>query len=643
MRFLALRQQMIADGILQGLPFHSDDLQVLHERATHEGTSFILVTLPLLGRALDHCLVTGHFTCPANFAMRRNTHLPRLFYSIFKRVIDDSGDLLVEPCTLSMYFLRQILLFDSKLISEPTSKQKDTAVEGFALRQAALRCVRLPIGDPILQRARWLLGRVLRGLDLSVIYPGHGPGVVAERLSREERWDFKSWPLKAEKYYPYLIYGTPSARACLERGTGVPLLKRMVTRCCLVPKDFRGPRLISAEPTVNQYLQQGQMKAIMHYVEYHPVLSRSIRLQDQTYNQRKAMKSYEDNTTTLDLSDASDTVSAALVWYLFAEVPLLRRQLMSTRSDFLSYNGREIRISAFAPMGSATCFPIETLVFWALSIASLGHVRRLSGLPDELEALSLELAVFGDDIIIPSEAYPSLQSILTRVGCKVNVSKTCNLTPFRESCGTEWYNGTDVTIIRNKRYHYDDQRKFSNHPVLLGLQRKFFLRGLYSTANLCTDWAREIYPVCTIPISRFPLGFGVRSPYAAKWSVYGGSVLHNLRGSRRCKAITEELSGHAPGLTPEGCSAYFFRFDFAVDKFPCAIGWTFDHCVKLPFRWNKDYQRMEIRVPMSFQSHKSWSSEGYGRLFARLSSDVTERFTNRVDKTRLVWAYIPHY
>jgi hypothetical protein len=635
---------MIADGIRNGLPFHDKDLLYLAERLNKEGTSFIQVTLPLLGRALDHSLVTGRFTLPANFAMKRNTRLPRFLYQLFERVLDQEGNLREEPCTLTIYFLRQLLLFDAKLITEPTSQQKQTAVKGFIKRQNDLRKIRLDVNDPVLLRAQWLLGRVLRTLDLSTIAPGHGPGVVAERLTREERWDFTSWPKKAERYYPYLVYGTLSMRASLERGIGVRLLNEMSTRCCLVPKDFRGPRLISAEPTVNQYLQQGQMRKIMQYVDHHKVLSQSIRLRDQTHNQKEAKNAYKDGKITLDLSDASDTVSTALVWFLFAKLPLLRRQLMSTRSDFMEFENQKIRIVAFSPMGSATCFPIESLVFWALTIASLGHVRSLSGHPDGLESLSVDVSIFGDDIIVPADAASTLLYTLRKVGCSPNMSKTCMETPFRESCGTEWFNGSDITIIRNRRYHYADKGKFSDHPVLLGLQRKFFLCGLYSTAKLCERWAKEIYPVLTIPISKYPLLIHRGSSTRASSDALERDLLRGSRGSFRCKLISERFQRSlCDDPSDIQIDPYFARDSFAVDSYNVSLGWDFDHCVNLPIRWNRDYQRLEFRAPRVFQSSSCWKSDGYARLFARLSSDLTERFVHRDRKIKMAWSNFPMY
>jgi len=433
-RVIALRHAIANDGVSNGVPFHDKDLTTLTERLESEGASFIEVTLPLLGKALDLGLVTGHFSCPANFAMKRNTRLPMFLHGCFASMFDNDGLLRPKSSPSIIYYTRQFLLLDAKLVKEPTPKQRSTAIQGFKDRQNTLRKVRIQTDHPVILRAKSLLGVVLRTLDISNIEPGHGPGSVAEKLDREERWDFKAWPSKAERFYPYIVYGTHSLRASLERGSGIPLIKEMNTRCVLVPKDFRGPRLISAEPTVNQYLQQGQMRAIMQYVDTHDVLSRSLKLRDQTRNQRMASTSHDHGLATLDLSDASDTVSTVLVWHLLAEVPQLRRHLMSTRSDNLVYEGEKVKIVAFAPMGSAVCFPMESLVFWSLTMASLMLVRprhsytcRETGKLTYHEwicELSSSIGIFGDDIIVPEDALGVLIGTLETVGCKPNLSKT---------------------------------------------------------------------------------------------------------------------------------------------------------------------------------------------------------------------------
>jgi hypothetical protein len=319
---------------------------------------------------------------------------------------------------------------------------------------------------------------------------------VHEGRDRDKKWDFTYWPSQANRVYPFYEYGVQSLEHLRTKSNSVLFLDRFNTKICLVPKDFRGPRLISAEMTALQYLQQGQMGAMMRYIDNHPLLRLSIRMRDQSLNQLAAMKAFENRHCTLDLSEASDTVSLPLVWFLLSGVPHVRKYLCRTRAHSAIYDGELIRISAFAPMGSAVCFPVETVVFWAISMASF-HVHRYGSRFRGIRSLSelaSEVKVFGDDIVIPIDILDTVVSTLKLVGCKPNESKTCYLTPFRESCGTEWFRGASVSITRNKRYTYEAVDKISHHPVLVDLQRRLYVAGLSRSAELVASWALKIAP-----------------------------------------------------------------------------------------------------------------------------------------------------
>jgi hypothetical protein len=534
----------------------------------------------------------------------------------------------------------------------------------------------VPKGHPVVERAKRLLGRVLRNLDLADITPGHGPGGVAEKLDRAERWSLPAWPVRAERWYPYHIYGTPSFQALCQDGPPV-MTEQSITRCCLVPKDFKGPRLISAESTATQYLQQGQMRMMMDYMDRHPLLSKSIRLRDQTFNQRLCQHAYDSGACTLDLSNASDNVSAALVWYLFAEVPRLRSQLFCTRSQAIQLGSEVVKLASFSPMGSAVCFPVETLVFWSLTLASVRHVHSQwakSGygfsLPGLKESASC-IAVFGDDIIVPDYALQTLIGTLESVGCEINKSKTCYQTPFRESCGSEWYKDIDVSITRNRRYHYDSARNIANYPVVLDLQRKFFLQGLVRTAALLREWARVIAPIVTISVSRFIDVVSIVCPSSPFWGL--GQRRHEQSDKQcgRYNRMDVPAYGGSATAFPSGLDVYV-RSESAVDTY-CGALWfdtSLDSGVRT--RYNANYQRHECRLPAIFQHCRQWDtnvrpdtqskrkfpsrksrncdlkqvaalrlSSGYPRLMARIVGDSVDRIAIRSFRLKMAWSELP--
>jgi len=105
-RLFALRQAIIDDGIRNGIPFHSKDIQTIVERLKSEGTSFAKVTLPILGKALDQALVCGTFKCPAGFRLKRDSCLPVFCGRVFTTIFDDMGALRSEPNLTSIYFMR---------------------------------------------------------------------------------------------------------------------------------------------------------------------------------------------------------------------------------------------------------------------------------------------------------------------------------------------------------------------------------------------------------------------------------------------------------------------------------------------------------------------------------------------------------
>lgn len=585
-RAIALRAAILADGAAWSLPVPAKFLRICHVRGKSEGASFFEVTLPNLGRALDLGLVTGLFQPIPGFRSRIDTTLPDCLFELFEQVFRKDGRLLHAPCPFSIRVLRQLLLVDGKVLRPHTRLQEHDAWVGFRNRMEQMCSQRFPKNHPMFIAARAALGKALKGLDLSNITPGHGPGAVAEGYDRFERWVFTSWPRKAEAKYPYLTYGTPSILASLSSGQGITLSRVSTTRVVLVPKDWRGPRLISVEPAVMQYLQQGQMRAIAKFVDRSPILRRSISLADQTLSRRDAQYAYELNRATVDLSNASDNVAATLVWWLLGDHPDIRGYLFRTRSDFASFKGMRCRLGAFAPMGSATCFPIECLVFWAFAVAS---VQQTYPRGCSLRTAASQVRVYGDDVIIPGHALEYFLFMLRESGMEPNMSKTCWSTPFRESCGGDFFNGEPVSIIRNKSLHYEKHWAYGQIPHLASLQRNFFRLGYTQVSELLCKWAREIMPICSV----YP-----------------------------CFSDPEEE---------------FFRHPYFFSNHP-----SLDDGVRV--RWRRSLQRVEVRWPTFFNESRPWPAAlEWPRLHARLLGDSIERTVRRDRKVKRTWLDYPGY
>jgi hypothetical protein len=106
--------------------------------------------------------------------------------------------------------------------------------------------------------------------------------------------------------------------------------------------------------------------------------------------------------------------------------------------------GRILRLHKFAPMGSAVCFPIEALSFWALAVSCL--MAKYPG--RSMREIAKTVWVYGDDIITYRKDYPEIMQLMEKVGLLFNRSKCCTHGFFRESCGMDAYKGVQVTPVR---------------------------------------------------------------------------------------------------------------------------------------------------------------------------------------------------
>lgn len=201
-----------------------------------------------------------------------------------------------------------------------------------------------------------------------------------------------------------------------------------------VPKNAKTYRSIVVEPILNSV---GQL-AIGGFLKQK---LRSFRcdLSDQSRNQQLARKgSLTGSLATVDLSSASDTISRELVanllpldWYLL---------LSDFRTGRVQYKGSTILLEKFSSMGNGFTFELESLIFYSASLAVCEYLH----LP------TIDVSVYGDDIIVPTEAYKLLSDVLEFCGFSLNQEKSFHSGPFRESCGTDWYMGIDIRPFYQK-------------------------------------------------------------------------------------------------------------------------------------------------------------------------------------------------
>lgn len=423
---------------------------------------------------------------------------PKLFGALFRRVLDHDGRVLSGPCEESIRHLRTLLYLFYKYDLPYDDTQIDAVLEAFIQTEAEIKeyndkfeqalatfealtgyskdcgdCWKCGDSDPtaqslgivrfvggyptpfavacgnagfsvhhasVLSRARALLHRALKGLDLKNITPGHGPGAVSTGETLHHKYKLWHIPARLTEVYPLDEYFVASIQHWVDYCQTWDFFDgERPAKVCLVPKDSRGPRLISCEPAAMQWIQQGQRRALYDHVETQPLTRFNVFFTNQQPNQFGALLGSKTGAyATLDLKEASDRVTVGIVQLLFpADIV---RCLMASRSLSTKLpDGQEIMLRKFAPMGSAVCFPILALTIWSLLSAGTTDQDIRDG-----------ILVYGDDVIVPAEYASTAVETLEAFGLRVNANKSCMSGRFRESCGVDAYNGVDVTPLRVK-------------------------------------------------------------------------------------------------------------------------------------------------------------------------------------------------
>jgi len=462
------------------------DVLTLRQRTTFEGLSFLTKTLPKLGKAFDLGLTSTLFKLPREFRCSHdNTNIPAFMQAYFNNVFDAHGVLREDADPAYVQHVRQVLYFAYKLALPFQKDQIASTLDAFISTDGELKLSLDDHAEQILAFASIITEDIFSDFDVRDISPRHGPGAVATGERLEHKWTFARLYNCIHQMFPYYDYFVVGgARELIDRLDWYKSLRRLdqgTAKVILVPKDSRGPRLISCEPLEFQWIQQGIGRGLVRHLESHPATRGQINFTYQSVNQELALSSsLDDQYSTLDLKDASDRVSLALVERVFEKTPLLLRGLLAARTSATKLpDGRVVSLNKYAPMGSALCFPTEAYVFWVLLVAAISRRFRLSR--HEVGRL---VYVYGDDIILPRDmAHYGIQS-LEYFSLLVNRDKCCIQGPFRESCGTDAFKGVFVTPLRLRSLWSGRRSDGTAYASYVSLANALYAKGY----KMCSDF-----------------------------------------------------------------------------------------------------------------------------------------------------------
>jgi hypothetical protein len=220
------------------------------------------------------------------------------------------------------------------------------------------------------------------------------------------------------------------------------LVLREYDRVSVVPKNARTGRVILIQPGMSVMLQLAGGYCLRTRLK-----QAGIILNDQGINQELARKaSIDGRDATVDVRNASNSMTSALVWLLLGDHPnrgqrsfdpTWYRLLDAVRTTHGMVEGALREWEMFSAMGNGATFELESLGFYCLGWAvctDLGIDPRVS--------------VYGDDITIPVEAISLFRRVMRYAGFDLNMDKSFwgqGTFRFRESCGKHYLNGRDVT------------------------------------------------------------------------------------------------------------------------------------------------------------------------------------------------------
>jgi hypothetical protein len=256
-------------------------------------------------------------------------------------------------------------------------------------------------------------------------------------------------------------------------------------RITTVPKTAVIDRTIAIEPSLNVFMQKGVDTYLKKRLRRFGV---TLDNQERNHTPARDGSQRPNYSATVDLSSASDCVSIGVMRLLFPTDWLeLLNSLRSPAYLIPSEGNTFAQYEKFSSMGNAFTFPIETIIFYAVSKACTIYAGG------NLEPLR----VYGDDIIIDPRAYCMLTECLEFLGFSVNLDKSFVFGNFRETCGADFYSGVDLRPVYVRNIPINDQEVYNLFNRLIWNRVGFRFHNLCEYLWSCVD--KPLYGPPSLP------------------------------------------------------------------------------------------------------------------------------------------------
>lgn len=473
------------------------DLATIRSRVEKEGLSFLTITLPAFCDDFQKSIARGYID-PMDFrSFRKFRSIPAFLRGMIGLIFDqetgriyDKDPAIARLNSPIIDGIRQICLTFKKVEIDCKPERIADSLAEFVKIEQSLQTFNLPDQDLLdfSSVSSMIWDNLVSTFNVDDLVPRHGPGATAEKISGNRKFSWKRWHERLEPFFPFFPqayqYGAFETTE-FENVKFIAEADEQPVRVVTVPKTLKSPRVIAIEPVAMQYAQQAVRRCLYDAIERFPLTRGHVNFRDQTINQDLALTSSEDGRyATIDLSEASDRVPRSLALLMFRANPDFQDLVDACRSrNAILPDGTIVPLKKFASMGSALCFPVESMYFYTICVMALLRGYNLPVSHENTFKVSREIYVYGDDIIVPSTMAITVLDHLRKYNCKVNDRKTFSTGMFRESCGVEAYAGEVVTptYVRQPPPTNRQQTK----PLLswCATANLFYLKGYWQTSQ----------------------------------------------------------------------------------------------------------------------------------------------------------------
>ncbi|DAD51008.1 TPA_asm: RNA-directed RNA polymerase, partial [ssRNA phage SRR6960549_7] len=485
------------------------DLMTIKSRVEDEGLSFLTITLPQFGKDFERSLADEVIDSTFFRSFKKNGAIPAFLQGMLSQIFDrTTGRILHETPEFPSIIegIRQIAYSFKKLEIDCTLQRVRSSLRNFVQTEHELSGAHISGKDVkyFIDVSHALWGSIPDIQNISDIIPKHGPGGTSDGFSGNQKYRWKFWHERLEPYFPFIETAYTLGCYNSEEFKDVTLVSQEQeepVKVTTVPKTQKGPRIIALEPCCMQYAQQAVRSYLYDKIEQNYYSAGHVNFTDQSINRILAMKSsLTGDLASLDLSDASDRVIGSLAVGMFKNQPVLQGMVLACRSTHAKLpDGKVIGpLVKFASMGSALCFPVESMYFYTLCVAALLKCHNLPVTSRNVYNVSRDVYIYGDDIFVPSRWATTVVDHLQKYYCKVNMTKSFWNGKFRESCGMDAYAGEEVTPTYIKHLHPDNRRQAERLISWVKTANLFFKKGYWRTSSY-------MFNVCERYLGRLPV------------------------------------------------------------------------------------------------------------------------------------------